>query len=125
MMKGKVSLFFLVMMLVAVFVFSSFQYVPTGYAFPDVVSYYPSGYNLIGQTQYVSGAVGDLVSDNGVYMTFRSYASSYISSIKAMFAYGEGTVTTPRYRIWDSASWDAEGSASTTASALQWVVFKR
>jgi len=57
-------------------------------------------------------------------MTFRSYGSSYITSIKAMFAYSEGTLDTTRYRIWDGASWGTEVSASTTASTIQWVVLK-
>jgi hypothetical protein len=36
-------------------------------------TYYPSNYNLSGSTQLVSGSVGNLQSDDGNYMTFRSY----------------------------------------------------
>jgi len=43
----------------------------------DTWSCNPSGYNLLGSTQYVSGQLSDLPSDNKVYMTFRSYASAY------------------------------------------------
>jgi hypothetical protein len=50
--------------------------VPIAYANPDVASFYPSGYNLYGSTQYLSGSLSDLQSDNAVYMTFRSYASA-------------------------------------------------
>jgi len=39
------------------------------------LSYYPSGYVLGGSTSWVSRSVSDLTSDNGVYMTFRSYSS--------------------------------------------------
>ncbi|TES84010.1 MAG: hypothetical protein E3J91_00670, partial [Hadesarchaea archaeon] len=39
-------------------------------------SYYPSGYNLVGSTTYVSGSVSDLASNNGVYMILRSYDTS-------------------------------------------------
>jgi hypothetical protein len=39
------------------------------------IAYNPLGYNLIGSTTYVSGATTDLASNDGVYMTFRSYAS--------------------------------------------------
>jgi hypothetical protein len=38
-------------------------------------SYNPLGYILGGSTSWVSGSVSDLTSDNGAYMTFRSYYS--------------------------------------------------
>ncbi|MEM3699352.1 MAG: hypothetical protein QXL57_00560 [Candidatus Bathyarchaeia archaeon] len=38
-------------------------------------SYNPFEYNPLGSTQYVSGLIIDLQEDDGVYMTFRSYAS--------------------------------------------------
>ena len=47
---------------------------------PATVAYNPSGYNLIGSTAFVSGAINDLTSNNDVYMTFRSYASQSSSS---------------------------------------------
>jgi len=37
--------------------------------------YNPSAYNLLGNTTLLSGSVGDVASDNGVYMSFRSYLS--------------------------------------------------
>jgi hypothetical protein len=37
--------------------------------------YYPSSANRLGSTQLVSGSVTDLQSNNGVYMTFRSWPS--------------------------------------------------
>jgi len=36
-------------------------------------TYYPSNYDLLGSTQLVSGSLGNLQSDDGNYMTFRSY----------------------------------------------------
>jgi hypothetical protein len=36
-------------------------------------TYYPSNYSLLGSTQLVSGSLGNLQSDDGSYMTFRSY----------------------------------------------------
>lgn len=36
-------------------------------------TYYPSNYNLSGSTQLVSGSLGNLQSDDGNYMIFRSY----------------------------------------------------
>jgi hypothetical protein len=38
-------------------------------------TYYPSNYNLSGSTQLVSGSLANLTSDDGNYMTFRSYSS--------------------------------------------------
>jgi hypothetical protein len=38
--------------------------------------YNPSGYNLFGSTTNVSGTIGDLISNNNVYMTFRSYENT-------------------------------------------------
>lgn len=38
-------------------------------------TYYATGYNLVGSTTFVSGSIADLKSDDGTYMTFRSYPS--------------------------------------------------
>jgi hypothetical protein len=42
----------------------------------STTAYNPSGYNLFGSTTLVSGTTGDLTSNNGVYMTFRSYENT-------------------------------------------------
>lgn len=42
-------------------------------------------------------------------------------SPEMMIAYGEGTVTTPRYRIWDGTSWSVEGSAQAVSGTINWV----
>jgi hypothetical protein len=47
--------------------------------------YYPNNFNLIGSTTLVSGTLGALQSDNGVYMRFSSYASDY--STPSTFGY--------------------------------------
>ncbi|OGI11728.1 hypothetical protein A3K64_00345 [Candidatus Micrarchaeota archaeon RBG_16_36_9] len=43
-----------------------------------------------------------------------------------MLAYGEGTVQTPRYRIWDSSSqtWGSEYSANSVGGTIYWVILK-
>src|SRR6185436_8265344 len=47
------------------------------------------------------------------------------TSVKnVMLAYGEGTVQTPRYRIWDGTSWSSESSALTVNSQINYVVVK-
>jgi len=35
--------------------------------------YYPSSYNLLGSTTYASGGISNLTTNDGVYMTFKSY----------------------------------------------------
>jgi len=49
----------------------------------------PSTYSLFGQTAYVSGVTGDLVSDNGVHMAYRSYPTE--TSAKTLYAHQEAT----------------------------------
>jgi hypothetical protein len=46
----------------------------------STTEYNPSGYNLNGSTTLVSGTTNDLVSNDSVYMTFRSYASQTSST---------------------------------------------
>jgi len=59
---------------------------PSGTSAP---AYNPSAYSLFGSTAYVSGAIGDIVSNNGVYMTFRSYAQSLYSHKETTIIGGE------------------------------------
>jgi len=75
---------------------SSVQTVDSDYFFvrssgttSSTTAYNPSGYNLLGSTTLVSGTTSDLVSDNGVYMTFRSYASA--TSPQPLHAHQETT----------------------------------
>ncbi len=56
---------------------------------PDPPKYYPTGYSLLGQTQYVSGSLSDSQSDNGVYMIFRSYAS--VTAPQTLYTHQETT----------------------------------
>jgi hypothetical protein len=42
----------------------------------STTAYNPLGYSLLGSTTLVSGTTGDLISNNGVYMTFRSYENT-------------------------------------------------
>ncbi len=38
-----------------------------------------------------------------------------------LIAYGEGTVTTPRYRLWNGTVWGTEGSAVAVGGTINWV----
>jgi len=108
--------------LIVLFVFSSFLSVPFGYAAPGV-GYYPSGYNLLGSTAYVSGSLSDLQSDNGAYMTFRSYpfAFSTTSYSRATIGYRSNTGTnflsSPKTRSWSGTAWDASETQLPTAGS--------
>jgi hypothetical protein len=58
----------------------------------DSQSFNPSNYNLLENTKYVSGAVGDLASNDGTnYMKFRSYPSVFSSDV--LVAENEGVAT--------------------------------
>lgn len=41
----------------------------------STLQHYPSGYSLLGSTTRVSGSLADLTSNDGAYMTFRSYST--------------------------------------------------
>ncbi|HSE35390.1 MAG TPA: DUF2341 domain-containing protein, partial [Candidatus Paceibacterota bacterium] len=43
---------------------------------------------------------------------------------EAMIAYGEGTVQTPRYRIWNGTALGGESSALGVGATIQWVVLR-
>jgi len=55
----------------------------------STTSYNPSGYSLLGSTTPVSGSTSDLVSNNAVYMTLRSYASA--TSAQTLYSHQENT----------------------------------
>jgi len=44
--------------------------------------------------------------------------------VGAMLAYGEGSITFPRYRKWNGVSWQAEASEGLASATIQWVVLK-
>jgi hypothetical protein len=46
----------------------------------STLAYNPSGYSLLGGTTLVSGDIGNLTSNDGVYMTFRSYFTGTATS---------------------------------------------
>jgi hypothetical protein len=89
------------------------------YASPT--EYYPSSYNLVGATSYVSGAVGDLVSDNSAYMTFGSYPTP---TGQPLYAHGETTTIsgTPYYQLKltsaEAAAVDHTASTAATGRVL-------
>lgn len=42
-------------------------------------------------------------------------------SSEILIAYGEGTNTSPRYRLWNGATWGVEGSALAVTGTINWV----
>ena len=89
--------------------------------------YYPSNYNLLGSTTYISGALSALQVDDSSYMTFRSYPSAASTTVKtdAFCPYrsntGTGGTSTPKSRTWtgDTASWSAESELATAGSPIR------
>jgi hypothetical protein len=64
----------------------------------STTAYNPLGYSLLGSTTLVSGTTGDLISNNGVYMTFRSYENTtyklqYYNSSDGESSLNSGTYT--------------------------------
>jgi len=84
-------------------------------------AYYPSGYNLLGATAYVSGVFTDLQSDNNAYMIFRSYATA--TSSQALYTHLETTtIAGTSFYLQKLASADTTGmsqSASMTSTGRQ------
>jgi hypothetical protein len=79
----------------------------------STTSYNPSGYSLLGSTTLVSGSTGDLVSNNAVYLTLRSYASA--ASAQTLYSHQETTtIGGSPYYLLRLGSADAAG---TTLSA--------
>ena len=77
---------------------------------PITNTYYPSGYNLLGSTAYVSGTLNNLQSDDGIYMVFRSYASA--TSAQTLYAhYQTTTIAGTTYYLLKRVSADTSGYA--------------
>jgi len=87
----------------------------------EVITYYPLTRNLIGATTDVSGSITDLQSDNGVYMTFRSFDSA--TSAQSLYAHQETTsIGGTSYYLSKLTSADTAGtslSASMAATGRQ------
>lgn len=76
----------------------------------STTSYNPSGYSLLGTTTLVSGSTSDLVSNNAVYMTLRSYASA--TSAQPLYSHQETTtIGGSSYYFLRLSSADAAGTA--------------
>ena len=80
-------------------------------------TYNPLAYNLLGNTAYVSGTTGDLVSNNSVYMTFRSYAQSLYSH-QEMTTIGGTTYYLLKLGSADVAGTTLSADAGTTGRKL-------
>lgn len=80
----------------------------------STTGYNPSGYNLNGSTTLVSGATSDLVSNNSVYMTFRSYVSA--NSLTLYTHQENTTIGATSYNLTGPGNPDASGT-TLTASA--------
>ncbi len=64
--------------------------------------------------------------DSNNYVGTLSTASDGVeinSSVNSeiLLVYGEGTVTTPRYRFWNGTTWSVEGSAQAVTNTINWI----
>ena len=84
----------------------------------------PSSYLTVGSTSYVSGSITNLISNDGVYMNFRSYSSTLQTD--AFIAYRDNataTIDAPKERTWTGAStaWGSQDDLPTAGSPVRWV----
>jgi len=92
-----------------------------------VPSYYASEYNLAGSTQYNSGTLSDLQSDNDVYMTFRGYPSVFSTTTysRGTIGYrsntGSSLLNSPKNREWNGLAWSSENEMATAGSPVRLV----
>ncbi len=68
----------------------------------------------------------DAQFSTGVFSGTETFGSDSVQIANAaldevLVAYGEGAVTTPRYRIWDGTAWSAEASAQSVGGTVEWV----
>ena len=91
----------------------------------DPTPYYPSNYGLLGLTTYSSGSLGDLQSDNSVYMIFNSYQSQ--TSNQTLYAHQDTTtIGGTTYYLSKSNSSDSTGiSLSNSISSTGRKLFGR
>lgn len=61
---------------------------------------------------------------SGATTTGSSSVTVASTSVESLMVYAEGTVQTPRYRVWDGSVWGSEGSALSVGSAITWAVLK-
>jgi hypothetical protein len=89
-------------------------------------SYSPTGYSLLGNTRLVSGSTNNLVSDDSIYMTTRSFASatSAANMTGAFIAYrsssGMDGLSSPKSRSWDGgkALWSEESEMPDAGNSV-------
>jgi hypothetical protein len=81
----------------------------------DVAATVPNWYQTF-DGQFESDTLVGTVSSGNDRIQVDATVSSDI-----LLVYGEGTVTTPRYRIWNGVSWSVEGSAVAVSSTINWV----
>lgn len=70
------------------------------------------------QEQFNSNILSGTVAISGGAVTVATSAS------EAILVYGEGSVTTPRYRQWDGSTWGSEGSLLDIGAPLKWAVVR-
>ncbi len=80
-----------------------------------VVEYYPLQWNPLGATEYVSGSISDLASDDGSYAVFRSYQSA--ASSQSLYAHSE-TTTIGGTSYYLQRLTSADGTATSLSASM-------
>lgn len=89
------------------------------HSFTYVADTDPSQWSQTQDTQFEQGVLSNVETFGGNAVRLVSAAPT-----EAMIAYGEGTVQTPRYRIWDGSAWGGESSAQSVGGTIQWTVLR-
>ncbi len=71
----------------------------------------------------------DAQFDGGTFSGAETYGANSVRlattpPVGAMVAYGEGTVATPRYQIWNGTAWGGELSAQSATGRISWTVLR-
>lgn len=61
---------------------------------------------------------------SGTVVTGTSSVTIATTSVESLIGYAEGSLTVPKYRLWDGAVWGSEQSALDVGAAIGWVVTK-
>ncbi|MEM3514751.1 MAG: hypothetical protein QW495_05450, partial [Candidatus Hadarchaeum sp.] len=88
-------------------------------------SYTPTAFTLIDNTRYVSGTIQNVISNDDLYLSLRSFISGENTSSRsrAFIAYRSNTGTfgiqSPKVRSWDGYAWGAEVELPSAGSEIR------
>jgi hypothetical protein len=83
----------------------------------------PSNALPVGSTSYVSGSLTDLSSNDGVYMNFRSYSSTFQTDAFVAYRDSTATLNATKERTWTgtNTTWNSQSELPDAGSPVRWV----